>query len=648
MAGEKVLVVDDRKDNVEFVVDYVLKPNGYETLTAKDGAEGLRKALTENPDLIIMDNNMPRMTGLQVMEALKEKGLTIPVILMTFHGSESLAVQFFRLGVKDYIIKPFTVEEMLESIDRALTEVRLRKERDQALTSLVQANRQLGRWVKELNILYGIGKSVTSLLDLEKLLGRVVGAAVYITGAEEGFLMLVDEETGELYIRAAQGPKEKYPQSLKLRVEDSIADGVIKSGEAVMIGGPARENDLRTAYLVKALLSAPLKTKDKVIGVLSVDHKTSSKTFTDNDLYLLSALADYAAIAIENARLFTAVKSERSKLETIIGSTEDAVIVTDSETRVLLLNRAASRAFSIKSAEATNQPIAQVIKNESLINLFVRSIDGSQAQRGEISLEDGRTLNANLTPIPGVGYAAVMQDITYLKELDRMKSEFVSTVSHDLRSPLTTIKGFVQLLPKAGPLTPQQQEFSAKILKGVANITELIEDLLDIGKIEAGVGLEMGVCQLDAIVNKVAEDLRSQAEAKRQHLDVELPPQLPPVLGNELRLGQVVANLVDNAIKYTPDGGLISVRASNNNGQIIVSVQDTGFGIPPADQPHIFDKFYRVKSVETDGISGTGLGLAIVKSVIERHNGRVWVESEPGVGSTFTFILPRCDGQQGP
>jgi PAS domain S-box-containing protein len=645
VTGERVLVIDDHKDNIEFVVDYILKPNGYEARTAKDGEEGLHKALTEDPDLVIMDNNMPKMTGLQVMEALKEKGLKTPVILMTFHGSESLAVQFFRLGVKDYIIKPFTVEEMLESIDQALTEVRLRKERDQALASLVQANRQLGRRVKELNILYGMGKSVASLLDLEKLLERVVEAAVYITGAEEGFLMLVDEETGELYIRAAQGLKEKYPQSLKLRVKDSIADGVVKTGEAVMIGGP-EENDLRTAYLVKALLSAPLKTKDKVIGVLSVDNKTSDKTFTDNDLYLLSALADYAATAIENARLFTAVKSERRKLEIIINSTEDAVIVTDSEMRVLLLNRAARRAFGIKSAEVINQPIAQVVKNESLINLFICSIGGSQAQRGEIPLEDGRILNANLTPIPGVGYAAVMQDITHLKKLDKMKSEFVSTVSHDLRSPLTTIKGFVQLLPKAGPLTPQQQEFSARILKGVENITELIEDLLDIGKIEAGVGLEMNVCQLDTIINKVVEDLRSQAEAKRQHLDVELHPRLSPVLGNDLRLGQVVVNLVSNAIKYTPDGGLINVRANNSNGQIVVSVQDTGFGIPLADQPYIFDKFYRVQSEETEDISGTGLGLAIVKSVVERHNGRVWVKSKPGVGSTFTFILPKYDGQK--
>jgi signal transduction histidine kinase/CheY-like chemotaxis protein len=363
MAGEKILVIDENAEALHFMKEHVLGPHGYSFLGARDGQEGLRKALEENPDLIIMDNNMPKMTGLQVMEALKEKGLNIPVILMTFHGSESLAVQFFRLGVKDYIIKPFTVEEMLESIDRALTEVRLQEERDQALASLVQANRQLGRRVKELNILYGIGKSVASLLDLERLLGRVVEAAVYITGAEEGFLMLVDEETGELYIRAVQGPKEKYPRSLKLRVQDSIADGVVKTGEAVMIGDSAREKDIRTAYLVKALLSAPLKTKDKVIGVLSVDNKTSDKTFTDNDLYLLSALADYAAIAIENARLYQEVEERTRELRTAYEELQEAQEQMLAAERWAVLGKAAANlAHRINNTAGLIPVVAQDLK----------------------------------------------------------------------------------------------------------------------------------------------------------------------------------------------------------------------------------------------------------------------------------------------
>jgi signal transduction histidine kinase len=342
MAGERVLVIDDSAEALRFMKELVLGPNGYSFLGARDGQEGLRKAVAENPDLIVMDLQMPKMTGLEVLDALQKRQCDIPVILMAVHGSEEIAVQAFRFGVKDYIIKPFTVEEMLESIDRALTEVRFRKERDQALASLVQANRQLGRRVKELNILYGMGKSVTSLLNLEKLLERVVEAAVYITGAEEGFLMLVDEETGGLYVRAAQGLKEKYPRSLKLRVEDSIADGVVKTGEAVMIGGSDRENDFRTAYLLKALLSAPLKTRGKVIGVLSVDNKTSDKSFTDSDLYLLSALADYAAVAIENARLYEEAEERTQELRTAYEKLQKAQEQMIAAERWAILGKAAA------------------------------------------------------------------------------------------------------------------------------------------------------------------------------------------------------------------------------------------------------------------------------------------------------------------
>lgn len=643
MGSEKILVVDDAPETLEFVADYVLKPHGFQVLTARDGAEGLRKALREEPDLIVLDMQMPRMTGVEMLEALHQQGKSIPTILMTAEGSEQLAVQVFRMGVRDYVIKPFQPEEMLQAIERALTEARLRRERDQLMVSLMRANRQLERRVKELNTLYGIGKSVTALLDLEKLLNRLVEAAVYITGAEEGSLLLVDERTNELYMRAAQGFDEKYARSFRLKVDDSIAGNVVRTGEPVVIGGGAHR--IKTAYMVKSLINVPIKVKDRVIGVLGVDNRQSDRAFTNNDLYLLSALADYAAIAIENARLFATVEEERSKLAAILKKTEDAVIVTDPHNRVLLLNRTARQAFGVtRDMEVTGRPLEEVIDHQALIDLFARSWRENRLQRGEISLPDGRTLNAHVTPIPGVGRAAVMQDITHLKELDRMKSEFVSTVSHDLRSPLTSIRGFVELLPVAGPLTEKQQEFVERIKSSIIAITELIDDLLDIGKIEAGVNLEMEPCQLEEIIAKSVEHLRGEATAKGQQLILQLPPRLSPVLGNALRLGQAVSNLVGNAIKYTPPGGTITVSAEDIGDQVCVRVQDTGIGIPPADLPHIFEKFYRVHNEATQDIQGTGLGLSIVKSIIEKHNGRVWAESEVGVGSTFTFILPVYQG----
>lgn len=634
-----MLVIDDRPENREFVVNYVLKPNGYASLTASDGEEGLKVALRESPDLILLDMQMPKMDGVEVLQALHEAGLDIPVILMTFHGSEELAVQVFRLGVKDYVIKPFQINEMLTAMERALTEVRLRRERDALTAKLVQVNRQLERRVNALNTLYSIGKSVTAVLDLEQLLNRLVEAAVYIAGAEEGYLLLMDNETNELYVRAAQGVDEKTARNLRLRVQDSVAGQVVRTGEPMMLSG--EQIKIETAFLVNALINVPIKLHGRVIGVLGVDNQVSKERFGQHEMDMLSALAGYAAIAIENARLFGEREEEHRKLEAVLANTEDAVILVaeDDKDRVMLANSAARQAFEMGGQE-NGGPLAQLADNETLLNLFRRARKTGQPTYDEISLPDGRTLNAHVTPIPGVGRVAVMQDITHLKELDRMKSEFVSTVSHDLRSPLTSIKGFADLLPVVGPLNEQQQAFLQKIQRGVETITELISDLLDLGRIETGVNLEMEPCNLGDIVQKVMEEQASHADLKKQSLQVDIAPGLALVMGSPVRLAQAVANLVNNAIKYTPERGKISVSVAAEEEQIITVVQDSGIGISPADLPYIFDKFYRVQSKETEDITGSGLGLSIVKSIVEKHQGRIWVRSQAGDGSAFMFVLP--------
>jgi len=639
VANERVLVVDDSPENRNFIVNYVLKPDGYQPLTASDGKMGLQLALRESPDLILLDLQMPKMDGVQVLEALHDKGRDIPVILMTFHGSEELAVQVFRMGVKDYVIKPFEVDELLAAIERALTEVRLRRERDALTQQLIQVNQVLERSLEELNTLYRIGKSVTALLDLGQLLNRLVEAAVYIAGAEEGYLLLVDDETNELYVRAAQGIEEKTARNLRLKVQDSLAGQVVRTGEPMIVGGQGLK--IQTAYLVKALINVPITVQAHVVGVLGVDNKISEKPFDHHELEMLSALADYAAIAIENARLFGVVEEERRKLEAVLANTEDAVILIeegDAE-RVMLANRAARQAFDMPD-DVMDYPLAEVVHNGSLLDLFHRARAGARSAHAEIPLPDGRTLNAHVTHIPGVGRVAVMQDITHLKELDRMKSEFVSTVSHDLRSPLTSVKGFADLLPVVGPLNEQQQDFLGKIQRGVGTITELISDLLDLGRIEAGVNLEMERCDLGPIVEKAMTSLHSQANLKKQSLQWHIASVLPLVLGNSLRLDQAVSNLVSNAIKYTPEGGQISVSVTSEDGQMVITVEDNGIGIPPTDLPYIFDKFYRVHTKETEDIVGSGLGLSIVKSIVEKHQGRIWVRSQVGAGSTFTFVLP--------
>jgi two-component system NtrC family sensor kinase len=281
-----------------------------------------------------------------------------------------------------------------------------------------------------------------------------------------------------------------------------------------------------------------------------------------------------------------------------------------------------------------------LIHNESLLDLIASAPDAGSSHKREIPLDDGRIFYATLTPIPEVGRAVIMQDITYFKELDRLKSDFVSTVSHDLRAPLTSVKAYAQMLEMAGDLNDKQTLFMNRIVKATDHIAALINDLLDLSRIEAGVDLELSALDLDRLATEVVAEFQEAAGGKRQQLVYHSSGQPTPVVGNELRLKQVLSNLIGNALKYTPEGGRILAMTQRSDTQVLLKVEDNGLGIPPADLPFVFDKFYRVKNDDRAEIQGTGLGLAICKSIIEKYGGSVWVESQYQQGSSFTFTLP--------
>jgi len=360
---------------------------------------------------------------------------------------------------------------------------------------------------------------------------------------------------------------------------------------------------------------------------------------------LVQALGEYAAVALENARLYSQVQSERRQLETILQQTEDGVLITDPQDRLLLINRTAQEAFGLNQDAALLHPLTEAVPHPELLALYARRDTPSpQLRRAEVTLADGRVFHTHLTPIEGVGHVVVMRDITHLKELDRIKSEFVTTVSHDLRSPLTTILGYVDLIERGGPLTPQQHEFLRRVQDSTQSITALITDLVHLGRIEAGLDTQQDLVDLSALAGYAADSLRLRSENKGIHLEVDLPPDLPAVAGNPVRLRQMINNLIDNAIKFTPENGRVTVSTHLEENQVLLLVSDTGVGIPTPEQPYIFNKFYRASNVE-DG-TGSGLGLSIVKSIVEVHGGRIWVESTVGEGSTFTVVLPTAQAKQ--
>jgi two-component system NtrC family sensor kinase len=232
-----------------------------------------------------------------------------------------------------------------------------------------------------------------------------------------------------------------------------------------------------------------------------------------------------------------------------------------------------------------------------------------------------------------------MQDITYLKEVDRLRTEFVHTVSHDLRSPLTSVIGYSELVDRAGPLNDHQKEFLNRIQDSIQHITSLINDLLDLGSIEAGMDTHREFVQLEGILRYTIDMLHGQINAKGLKDHTEIAPALPALRANPIRLRQVFDNVIGNAIKYSYGNGEIHISIHSEENQVILKVRDQGPGILPSDQPHIFDKFYRGGNIDSD-VEGSGLGLAIVKNIVENHQGRIWVESTVGEGSSFFIVLP--------
>jgi len=283
-----------------------------------------------------------------------------------------------------------------------------------------------------------------------------------------------------------------------------------------------------------------------------------------------------------------------------------------------------------------------VIQQEPLLDLLRAA---GEKQSVEVNLPDGRTYLATASSVLAdghpVGRVCIMRDVTHFKQLDTLKSEFVSTVSHDLRSPLTLMRGYVTMLDMVGPLNDQQQGYVRKIITGVENMARLVNNLLDLGRIELGVDLQVEPVLVLDVLERVVGTLQTQANQKEVDLSLELPKDLPPHIEADPALfHQAVYNLVENAIKYTPQGGQVFLRVRAAPTDLLIEVQDTGIGISADDMTRLFERFYRGKSRAARAQHGTGLGLAIVRSIAERHGGRVWADSIEGKGSTFHLQVP--------
>lgn len=361
-------------------------------------------------------------------------------------------------------------------------------------------------------------------------------------------------------------------------------------------------------------------------------------------------IATQAGVALENAHLFREVEASQQYLRAILDSVDYAVVVTDLNGQVRLANQATERIFGIRERDIIHQPLAEVIRHQSLMEIAGRIAQGlvTGYESTQVTLSDDRIMATHVAPVSAsqgerVGYVLAMADVTPLHRLSQLKSQIIQLASHDLRNPLQLASGFFHiLLEEMPPRTEMQADLARRVTYHLEAMERLIDELLEPEWVEvSGEGPEE-LLNMGQLVQQATGEYRWQAEMKGLRLWTEVIGEIPPVRGNPRTLLRAIGNLLDNAIKYTPSGGTINLRLWAEKGEVILTVRDTGVGIPPEDLPHIFEHFYRACQSGTEHISGTGLGLSLVQSIVREHRGRVWAESEgiPGKGSLFGIALP--------
>jgi signal transduction histidine kinase/HAMP domain-containing protein/predicted membrane protein len=494
----------------------------------------------------------------------------------------------------------------------------------------------------ELNRLLVASQGMASSLKLDEALAPVI-KAVADSGASSARIMLVRDmipSPVEINLRFSSGPdKDAYmhldQQILALTEEQERLVMAVLSRTRGLDIDPGLPNP-------ESLIAVALRHESRYYGVLWAGYKTQH-VFSESDIRFISTLASQAALAVANIRLFLTVEASRRQLEAILNSTPDPVLVTDASNRLILANPAAGHVFGVTIRRGERPDLERTIQVKALNDLLM--VSSGERRSAEIRMPDGKTYLATASAMLAegrtVGRVCILRDVTQLKEIDTLKSDFVSTVSHDLRSPLTLMRGYATMLEMAGTLNDQQKSYTKMIVQGVDNMAKLVNNLLDLGRIDFGVGLQVDSIPVLDILERVTSGLQLQAKQKNISLGVEIPKDMPNAIeADQALLHQAVYNLVENALKYTPEGGEVTVHLIAAPTTLTFAIQDSGIGIPASDLPRLFEKFYRGTNREALAQRGTGLGLAIVKSIAERHGGKVWVESELGKGSIFHLQIP--------
>ncbi|GAB4110588.1 MAG: ATP-binding protein [Roseiflexaceae bacterium] len=508
---------------------------------------------------------------------------------------------------------------------------------------------------RHLEVLLQLSRALTSQLDLNSLLNLVIEVTTDLLAGNSGLIGLIDEDGVWRVQAASRLPKEIWPAFEPLfgtPTDDSAA-----------LAAVLRQIAADTRLPLRHVSALPLVVRGNSVGLIYVFRAAVNVAFSAEERRLLAAFADQAAIAVSNARLYQSVLRERQQLAAIIEQSADGVMILDGRWRITAFNRAMEQLTGWAREEAIGRPCAEVlaIKNSQGVNICLvdcplqRRLPAAQPLvEGWIEARDGRRRYVQSRYAPQLGSLgelggaiANVRDITEQKIEEEMQSTFFSVISHELKTPVSIIKGYGETLARQDANWSKEviQDGLQVIVEEADRLARQIQDLLDASRLQAGgLRLEMSDWPLGPLAAQVAERFAPQA-GEQITFELRIPPDLPAVHADYERIREVLENLVSNAVKYSPDGGMIRIAARSDGDRAIISVSDQGIGISYEEQQKLFRRFYRVDNRLRRSTQGAGLGLFLARAVVEGHGGRIWVESQPGRGSRFSFTLPLATPQ---